>query len=74
MAKEFSLAALRENTRLEFRGELFNAFNHVNFNAPGSGVFVTASGPTGRPSGSAGLITSTQGSPRKVQFGLKLVF
>lgn len=74
VAKEFSLSQLHENTSLEFRGELFNAFNHVNFNAPGSGVFVTASGNTGRPSGSAGLITGTQGSPRKIQFGLKLTF
>ncbi|HWP84495.1 MAG TPA: TonB-dependent receptor, partial [Terriglobia bacterium] len=74
LAKEFSLSQMHENTRLEFRGELFNAFNHVNFNAPGPGVFVTGSASTGRPSGTAGLITSTQGSPRRIQFGLKLTF
>jgi hypothetical protein len=74
LAKVFNLSKVRENTRLEFRGELFNAFNHPNFNAPGSGVFATASANTGRPAGNAGLVTSTQGDPRKIQLGLKVTF
>jgi hypothetical protein len=74
LGKTFNLSQVHENARLEFRGELFNAFNHPNFSQPGDGVFVSASANTGRPSGSAGIINSTSGNPRKIQFGLKLTF
>jgi len=74
LAKTFSLSTLHENTRLEFRGELFNLFNHPNFAQPSGNIFVAASAITGRPSGSAGIINETSGNPRKIQFGLKLTF
>ena len=74
VAKTFNLSTLHENTRLEFRGELFNALNHPNFSQPGTGVFAAASQNTGRPTGTAGIINGTSGNPRKIQFGLKLTF
>lgn len=55
---------VREGTRLEFRGEMFNAFNHAQFGAPSSG--------TGAPA-TFGLISSAR-APRLVQFALRLLF
>lgn len=53
--------SLRERLRLQFRAEMFNAFNHPNFTAPntafGSPQFGTISGAF---------------APRDIQFGLKL--
>lgn len=54
---------LSERFGLEFRAELFNMFNHPNFGIPG----------TTFGSSTAGLITSA-GTPRDIQFGLKLTF
>lgn len=53
----------REDMRLQFRAELFNALNKTNFRAPNSN----------RSSGGFGTVRSTF-SPREVQFALKLVF
>jgi hypothetical protein len=47
--------------RLQFRGELFNAFNWVNLGSPN----------TNASSGTFGRIT-VAGSPRIIQLGLKL--
>ncbi|MGH2507845.1 MAG: carboxypeptidase regulatory-like domain-containing protein, partial [Ktedonobacteraceae bacterium] len=54
---------LGEAGRLEFRAELFNAFNHAQFNNP--------NGNTG--SVNFGVISSAQ-SPRLVQLALKLMW
>jgi hypothetical protein len=54
---------ITERTSVQFRAEMFNAFNNVNFNLPDNTV-----GDTG-----FGQITSAQ-SPRILQFGLKFVF
>lgn len=62
--KEFSLSALREGARLEFRAEAFNALNHVQFAAPALTV----------GQGSFGKITSQYNSPREGQLALKLYF
>jgi Carboxypeptidase regulatory-like domain len=55
--------SLREELRLQFRAEFFNLFNHVNFDLPD--IFL------GSPT--FGRVSSAQ-SPRRIQFGLKLLF
>jgi hypothetical protein len=57
----FSFGEVR---RLEFRGELFNAFNHPTFSAPNTTV----------NSSSGGQITSTVNAARVIQLALKLYF
>lgn len=54
---------ITERFTSEFRGELFNAFNHTNFNAPGEII----------GSSTAGLISSSSG-PRDVQLAVKIEF
>src|SRR6266852_5518332 len=68
IARKFSLS---ERLNLQFRGEIFNLFNHTNFNAPNPLVYAAA---TGGPSPTAGVITSTATSSRQVQFGLKFLW
>jgi len=55
---------ISDRLRAQFRGELFNAFNLVNFANPSGAI--TSSG--------FGVIKSTTGSPRVMQFALKLMF
>ena len=65
-----------EPLKIEFRGELYNAFNHTNFTTPGSGI---ANSTTRDANGNTtavqtgGTLTSTF-DPRIVQFGLKALF
>jgi len=67
--KNFDLALhkvtrIRENHSLEFRTELFNAFNNVNFGNPASTL------------GNAdfGKISWTRNASREIQFALKYIF
>jgi len=67
------LTPIRENINLQFRAEFFNIFNHTNLGLPnviGTGLFVGG----GSPNGIAPQITSYVGTPRQIQFGLKLMF
>src|SRR5277367_670858 len=68
VARKFSLS---ERLNLQFRAEIFNLFNHTNFNAPNPVVYAAA---TGGPSPTAGVVTSTTTTSRQVQFGLKLLW
>ena len=53
-----------ETVKIQFRAEVFNAWNHANFNAPNT-----------TPANSAfGQITSTSSDARTWQFALKLTF
>jgi hypothetical protein len=67
--RNFDLALIKdiritERVRTEFRGEAFNAFNMVNFANPSGSI----------TSSNFGKITATTGSPRVLQFALKLMF
>jgi hypothetical protein len=62
LGKTFSLT---EKQQLNFRSEFFNVWNHANFRNPS---FVDVSGPN------FGAITSTEGTPRIIQFVLRYQF
>jgi hypothetical protein len=63
LIKHFMLP--REGMRLDFRSEFFNIFNHPQYGLPGSDFNSPAT---------FGIVNSTVGTPRVIQFGLKLAF
>ena len=62
MLKRFSLS---ERFKLEFRFEMYNMFNEPTFGYPGTSVTSPKT---------YGVITSTTGIARQIQFGMKLSF
>lgn len=60
----FKNFALTERTKLQFRTEIFNLFNHAQFDLPNTSI--------GNPA--AGRITGIVGTPRQMQFALRLSF
>ncbi len=62
--KEF---AFREQWKVQFRAEFFNALNHANFGNPSASIAPASIGAFGR-------VTSTVTDPREIQFALKLYF
>ncbi len=70
LVKDTAIAALGEAGKLEFRVETFNLLNRANFTTP----FGTAYQSNGTLLGTAGVITSTNGPSRQIQFGVRLMF
>ena len=75
----FKNISLTERFKLQFRTEIFNIFNHPNFNAPNfGGNGVTAISNSGNYNSSTfGEIGSTRDAPydpRQIQFALKLYY
>jgi Carboxypeptidase regulatory-like domain/TonB dependent receptor len=76
----FKTIPINERFQVQFRTEIFNIFNHPNFNAPGFGGngVVSISGSTNyiNPStfGEIGSTRDAPYDPRQIQFALKLVF
>lgn len=63
---------ITEKYTLQFRWEMFNAFNHPNFSTPNA---TNQIGPDGTNAGGIeGTITSIFGAPRVMQGALKLTF
>ena len=60
----FKNFALTERFKLQFRTEMFNVFNHAQFDLPNNSI--------GSPN--AGIITGLVGTPRQMQFALRLSF
>ena len=60
--KHFALP--REGTKLDFRSEFFNLFNHAQFGQPVADINAST----------FGSINTTVGNPRVIQFALKLIF
>jgi hypothetical protein len=58
-----------EGLKVQFRTEMYNAFNHTNLYLPASGL----GGTLGGAPSSGGSITSTF-EPRIIQFGLKILY
>jgi hypothetical protein len=56
--------AIKESVRLQFRTEIFNLFNRVQFNSPGIQL--------GNPQ--FGVISGQYNDPRLIQFALRLLF
>ncbi len=69
--------SLHENVKLQFRTEMFNAFNQVNFSLPNSyanSALLTSTGALAN-GGTFGQIQSTvSGTGRQIQFALKLLW
>jgi hypothetical protein len=63
----FKAFKVTERAKLDFRAEMFNAFNHANFSLPTEANRSTQSATFGR-------ITSTRSPNRVIQFALKLAF
>ena len=63
--------ALTERTRLKFRADFFDAFNHFNPGKPVSTIADTRDG--GTPNANSGIILGGSGS-RAIQFGLTLSY
>lgn len=60
----FKNFAITERFRLQFRTEVFNLFNHAQFDLPNPSI--------GNPN--AGVIAGIVGTPRQFQFALRLTF
>src|SRR5262249_57889175 len=60
----FKQFRVTEILNLQFRTEFFNLFNTPQFDLPNAAIGAS----------NAGTITGVVGSPRQIQFGLKLVF
>ena len=63
---------ITERLRLQFRAELFNIFNHANFQAPNINAGTSTIGFAPNPIPVTLTQTATEG--RDLQFGLKLIF
>jgi hypothetical protein len=61
-----------ERFNLQFRAELFNTFNHTNFNSPTNNN--TIFNEDGTRTDGAGLIDSTSTISREIQFALKFIW
>src|ERR1700675_1835110 len=76
----FKVIPINERFQVQFRAEIFNVFNHPNFNAPGFGGngVQSISGSTdyvnSRTFGEIGSTRDAPYDPRQIQFALKLVF
>lgn len=66
LKKAFSVPGPKEGTKLAFRTDFFNAFNHPNFAEPGLSYTPTAS--------SFGYITAMSTNPRLIQLSLNYSF
>lgn len=81
--KDTKVGWLGEAGEIQFRAEVFNAFNRPNFGLPNATL--TTAGVTTAPPGAgpvpasvlsptAGIISSTINGARQIQFALKLIF
>jgi len=70
--KNFNIKRISENFNAQVRAEFFNVLNRANFSPPLDNI--TAFDQFGNPVPGTGLIDSTQGAAREIQFALKLTW
>jgi hypothetical protein len=70
LRKETTVPMLGEGSTLEFRWELFNAFNHTRLGLPGTTIFDNR----GQRLQTAGVIEGARGPSRQMQLALRLIF
>lgn len=68
LTKDWAVAWISEQFRVQFRAEAFNIFNHPSFGQPANNVFSGTAVNT-----SVGRITFTTSAPRQIQLALKIV-
>ena len=73
LRKDTALRFLGESGQLEFRTEIFNILNRVNFSNPPSNVYAGRA-LVENPLATAGRITTTRTTARQVQLALKIIF
>jgi hypothetical protein len=84
LVKNTLVRKVSDTFNVQFRAELFNIFNRVNYSNPvkaqtqifGQAAAPTTANPTPQAglAGSAGALTTTAGSSRQTQFALKVIF
>jgi hypothetical protein len=74
LLKDTRIPKISEQFNVQFRAEFFNVFNHPNFSLPNGNVFTQTATGGATPAVVAGQITSTVGTSRQIQFGLKILF
>jgi hypothetical protein len=74
LVKNTPLRYLGDAGSLQLRWELFNVFNHPNFALPSATVYSGTATNQGNQVPTAGLLSTTSGFMRQMQFGAKIVF
>jgi hypothetical protein len=72
LVKNTHVTRISETFNVQFRVEVFNIFNHANFNAPVDHTSIF--GQDGTPNGLAGQVTTTATDSRQMQLALKFVW
>ena len=70
--KNNAIHRISETFNVQFRWEIFNIFNHANFNPPTDNTAVFDE--TGAITGNAGQLDATSTSSRQMQFALKVIW
>lgn len=65
---------IRDRARVQFRWEMYNAFNHPSFQGVNTSASFAAPGASSQLNGQFGQITSTNGQPRVMQGSLRVTF
>jgi hypothetical protein len=62
----------QEKVAVQFRAEMFNAFNHPNFQIPSTTIIFVGNNAT--PLADSGRVTATTNAARQIQFSMKLIW